>query len=161
MNPTDLVTTLVSIDQIETWKQMTPQLTKAQRLEAYAIAEPIWLKRQAAQNKLYVNLEELDKLEDNDWIANTYQKQLIWASVLGTIDSKTERHRFQVIKEALIKKYGKQWWYDCDRRVKPAYSARMQILKKTIESSSIMHRSMTISHASMEVARDILSRIPA
>ena len=160
MNPTDLVATLVSIDQIETWKDMTPQLTKEQRIKLFAIAEPLWLEKQAKSNKLYMNLAEIEKLKANRWVPTDKQRQMIWASVFASIHSSAEPKRFETIREALKKKYGKKWWQECDARAKHAHAAKEWITKKILINRTAAKGSLILDLAEQEQVDKVLSKIP-
>ncbi|WP_394179580.1 hypothetical protein [Marinomonas posidonica] len=158
---TSVATTLSQINEIETWKQCSPQLTREQRLECYKIAQRLWLERSYAANKLYINLGVIEELKANDWQPNTIQKQMIWASVIASVDSKTQRNRFNIIKQKLVKKYGWNWYNECYRRVKKAFSARKWIENRSFEPDSAYMGSMFLREVSNEHVIAALKSIPA
>jgi len=157
---TSIAVTLSQIDEIETWKQCSPQLTKEERLQCYKIAQRLWLERSYVANRLYLNLVVIEELKANNWQPNDTQKQMIWASVIGSIDSSTQKLRFKTVKEKLLKKYGRDWYNACDKRAKNAYAAKQWINKRSLNPSSTMLGSMFLRNASNEQVIAALKRIP-
>ncbi|NLQ18589.1 hypothetical protein HGG82_13320 [Marinomonas sp. M1K-6] len=96
---TSIAVTLSQIDEIETWKQCSPQLTKEERLQCYKIAQRLWLERSYAANRLYINLGVIEELKANDWQPNDVQKQMIWASAIGSIDVSALKSAFLLIRK--------------------------------------------------------------
>ena len=158
---TSIAVTLSQIDEIETWKQCSPQLTKEERLQCYQIAQRLWLERSYAANRLYINLGVIEDLKANDWYPNDVQKQMIWASVIGSIDNSTQKRRFKTVKEKLVKKYGWDWYNACDKRAKNAYAAKQWISKQSFEAGSAMLGSILLREASNEQVVKALRNLPA
>lgn len=152
---------LSKIDEIETWKKLTPQLSREERKEVYALAQRLWLERCYGENRLYVNLSVIEELKSNEWIPNNIQKQMIWASVIGSIDSSTQKHRFKTVKEKLVQKYGRDWYNACDKKAKNAYAAKQWINKNSLDAGSAMLGSMFLRDASNEQVVKALSSLPA
>lgn len=157
---TSIAQTLSQIDEIETWKQSTPQLSKEERLQCYELAQRLWLERCYANNCLYLHPSVIEELKANDWRPNDIQKQMIWASVIGSIDSATQKHRFKAVKEKLVKKYGWDWYNACDKRAKNAYAAKQWINSRSFEASSPLLGSVLLRQASNEEVTRALRSLP-
>lgn len=120
---------LSCIDEIDRWPDEVSRLNIINKREVFDAAQSLWIERMLKENKLLIHPEVANQLVKQGFIANDLQMKMIWASVLASADGSDSKERFRVIKDRLIKKYGRDWWEDTYRRVKPAYAARERIKK--------------------------------
>lgn len=125
----ELVEILSNIDELETWKNYTPECDKSQVAKAYEEAQKLWLKRMISGQRLFLHPEVINDIQTQGWEASDLQKRMIWASLIASDESRSSKKRMYRIKESIINKHGEAWWEDVYSRIKPAYAAKERIKK--------------------------------
>lgn len=165
--PMDLqlaINRLATEDCLDEWPKCIATLPEELRIDAYNKAEPLWVRRMIHEGKPLINPAVINDLKDQKWKPSDLHRRMIWASFLASIDGPNSKDRFNSSKLKIIKKHGKDWWFDVYQRIKPAYAARMRIKKKSNIGPAVRqftkHSSvLTLAlHAEYEAA---LNMIPA
>lgn len=117
------------IDELETWTDHVNGYEKKEIANAYKLAVPMWVERMIKLGKLLIHPDVAKNLETQNWHPDDLQKRMIWASILGSDESPRRKERMYLIKDKLIKRYGRDWWEDVFKRKNDVYAARERIKK--------------------------------
>lgn len=123
----ELIKTLSAIDEPEIWKDHTNGYDKAEVARAFAEAEVLWLKRMISDHRLFLHPDIIAEIKSQGWKPSDLHKRMIWASIIGSDESRYSKKRMYRIKTALINKHGADWWEDVYARIKPVYAAKERI----------------------------------
>jgi len=86
---------LSNLDELESWNSHSNGFDLQTKKAAYQIAETLWLKRIATNEKLFMHPKVLEQLETQSWKPNGLQKRMIWASYLGSDESQQSKKRLK------------------------------------------------------------------
>lgn len=148
----ELAKILSNIDALETWKDHFQDYSKSDITLACKLARPLWVKRMISAQKLFLHPDIIEQLKQQNWDPSDLQKRMIWASILASDASPQSKTRMYEIKDALIKKYDREWWEDVFKRMKPAYAAKQRI--KEINSGPAMSAFISSTFIGKEAAHE-------
>lgn len=164
MNIQDLAKTLSDFDAPETWGQHARNIDTQIKTEVFNIAEMLWIERMARTGNLLLHPDVLDQLKKQNWKPSDIQKRMIWASVLALASGPTSKERFNIIKNRLLKKHGRDWWEDVYQRKTNAWAAKERIKKQRSEDGPAITMMIKNTHlfagAAAEQKLDALRMIP-
>lgn len=128
----DIIKQLSLIDNLEDWHLYIPtsELQKEDKKYIYESAERLWIKRKISDGSLLIHPDIREELIEREYNSLPIHKKMIWSSLLASYNGINKSEYFNKIREKITKKYGREWWDDIDRRVKPAYIARQRLLKQ-------------------------------
>ncbi len=149
-----LVKKLASIDELETWKQHCQGYSFQYKKIVFERAQPLWILRKVSENTLYLHPDVISELRNQNWLPNDVQKRMIWASVLASAEGSDSRQRFKLIKNSLLKKYGRDWWEDVYRRQKFAFAAKERIHNQAALNGGAVNMLIANTHLFGDIARD-------
>ena len=156
MKPLDLANKLAKVDELETWNTHADGVEPSIKVEAYKIAEPMWVKRMLESGGLLVHPDVADQLRAQEYRPIDLQKRMIWASVIATDESPNSKERFYQIKEKLIKRYSRDWWEDVFQRKNHVFAAKERIKKS--RSGPMISTFVENTHLGAACAQDELVR---
>lgn len=136
MSTLELAKALSQVDEPEQWKSHIPSFYTDSNKAAFELAEPLWIKRMIATNKLYLHPNVIKHLKAKHFKPTDLQKRMIWASILAANDDKARKI---AIKKLVKEKYGFDWWEDVYGRTERAWVAKERINKKLNSNGSGMN----------------------
>ncbi|WP_347253924.1 hypothetical protein [Leminorella grimontii] len=162
----DIIKQLSLIDNLEDWHWYIPssELQKEDKKHIYESAERLWIKRKISDGSLLIHPDVREELIEREYNPLPIHKRMIWSSLLASYNGTDRSDYLKKIREKITKKYGREWWDDIDRRIKPTYIARRRLLKQNNSTGPALKyaasQSMFFGSLLSESRDDVLRMIP-
>lgn len=158
----ELIQKLIITDDLEEWAKLTQNFSKDDRKKIYDIAEPEWIERKLLNGTLLVHPDVHVQLENRKFKPLSIHRKMIWASVLVMLEGPDTKERYHRIREKIIKKHGKKWWFDVSKRIKPTYAAKSRLENQILgPAASVAAKNSLVFGLMVQSSRDdILKMIP-
>ncbi len=159
-----LIEELSKIDDLEAWSSYVPHVEKEIKKHIYESAERLWIKRKISDGSLLIHPDVREELIEREYNPLPIHKKMIWSSLLASYNGIDKSAYFKKIREKITKKYGREWWDDIDRRIKPTFAARQRLLKQKNSTGPALKyaasQSMFFGSLLSESRDDVLRMIP-
>ncbi|MBC5788720.1 hypothetical protein [Providencia sp. JUb39] len=162
----DIIKKLSLIDNLEEWHWYIPtsELPKEDKKYIYDSAERLWIKRKITDGSLIIHPEVREELIEREYNPLPIHKKMIWASLLASYNGIDKNAYIERIRKKITKKYGREWWDDINRRIKPTYIARQRLLEQINSTGPALKyaasQSLFFGSLLSESRDDVLKKIP-